>query len=239
MRSKEESGCCTEKDGQVFQESCRHDAKIPTPVSLQVDVLRCVARPLNRLSGQRHELAGNVYIARVSDSLRLRGHGRSAAGCGPGRVRCGARDGPPVVDQLSVSNGVTGSGKTFTMANVIERVQRPTLVIAHNKTLAAQLATEFKEFHIKLRCHSGITTSRISRRRTSPKQRCRVLRQLLRLLSARGVHPTDRPLHREGRRHQRGAGQAPPFGDAGAPSRTRRRRPDRGLGLLHFRLGVA
>ena len=42
--------------------------------------------------------------------------------------------------------GVTGSGKTFTMAKVVERVQRPTLVIAHNKTLAAQLATEFKEF---------------------------------------------------------------------------------------------
>ena len=42
--------------------------------------------------------------------------------------------------------GVTGSGKTFTMACVAERVQRPTLVIAHNKTLAAQLATEFKEF---------------------------------------------------------------------------------------------
>ena len=42
--------------------------------------------------------------------------------------------------------GVTGSGKTFTMANVIEEVQRPTLVIAHNKTLAAQLATEFKGF---------------------------------------------------------------------------------------------
>ena len=42
--------------------------------------------------------------------------------------------------------GVTGSGKTFTMANIVEKVQRPTLVIAHNKTLAAQLATEFKEF---------------------------------------------------------------------------------------------
>ncbi|MBI4266884.1 MAG: excinuclease ABC subunit UvrB [Chloroflexi bacterium] len=42
--------------------------------------------------------------------------------------------------------GVTGSGKTFTMANVIERVQRPTLVICHNKTLAAQLASEFKDF---------------------------------------------------------------------------------------------
>jgi len=42
--------------------------------------------------------------------------------------------------------GVTGSGKTFTMANIIERVNRPTLVLAHNKTLAAQLCTEFKEF---------------------------------------------------------------------------------------------
>ena len=42
--------------------------------------------------------------------------------------------------------GVTGSGKTFTMAKVIERVQRPTLVLAHNKTLAAQLCAEFTEF---------------------------------------------------------------------------------------------
>lgn len=42
--------------------------------------------------------------------------------------------------------GVTGSGKTFTMANIIEQVQRPTLVLAHNKTLAAQLYSEFKEF---------------------------------------------------------------------------------------------
>ncbi|QOX65911.1 excinuclease ABC subunit UvrB [Anoxybacterium hadale] len=42
--------------------------------------------------------------------------------------------------------GVTGSGKTFTMANVIENVQRPTLIISHNKTLAAQLCGEFKEF---------------------------------------------------------------------------------------------
>ena len=42
--------------------------------------------------------------------------------------------------------GVTGSGKTFTMANIIERVQRPTLVLAHNKTLAAQLCSELREF---------------------------------------------------------------------------------------------
>ena len=44
--------------------------------------------------------------------------------------------------------GVTGSGKTFTMANVIEKVQKPTLVISHNKTLAAQLYEEFKEFFL-------------------------------------------------------------------------------------------
>ena len=42
--------------------------------------------------------------------------------------------------------GVTGSGKTFTAANIIAHAQRPTLVIAHNKTLAAQLAQEYKEF---------------------------------------------------------------------------------------------
>ena len=42
--------------------------------------------------------------------------------------------------------GVTGSGKTFTMANIIEKTQRPTLVLAHNKTLAGQLYSEFKEF---------------------------------------------------------------------------------------------
>jgi len=42
--------------------------------------------------------------------------------------------------------GVTGSGKTFTMANIIEKTQKPTLVLAHNKTLAGQLYSEFKEF---------------------------------------------------------------------------------------------
>ena len=47
--------------------------------------------------------------------------------------------------QHQVLLGVTGSGKTFTMANVIERVQKPTLVLSHNKTLAAQLYGEFKE----------------------------------------------------------------------------------------------
>lgn len=67
---------------------------------------------------------------------------------------CG--DQPQAIDELvdglndglrtQVLLGVTGSGKTFTMANVIERVQRPALVIAHNKTLAAQLCNELREF---------------------------------------------------------------------------------------------
>ena len=48
-----------------------------------------------------------------------------------------------------VLKGVTGSGKTFTMANVIEKLNRPTLVLAHNKTLAAQLYSEFKSFFPK------------------------------------------------------------------------------------------
>lgn len=49
-------------------------------------------------------------------------------------------------DRFQTLKGVTGSGKTFTMANIIQKVNRPTLVLAHNKTLAYQLFTEFKEF---------------------------------------------------------------------------------------------
>ena len=49
-------------------------------------------------------------------------------------------------NQAQTLLGVTGSGKTFTMANIIQQLNKPTLVIAHNKTLAAQLYGEFKEF---------------------------------------------------------------------------------------------
>src|ERR1043165_4913451 len=49
-------------------------------------------------------------------------------------------------EKEQILKGVTGSGKTFTLANVIEKINRPTLVISHNKTLAAQLYSEFKEF---------------------------------------------------------------------------------------------
>ena len=62
-----------------------------------------------------------------------------------GGVKAGYKD--------QVLLGATGSGKTFTMANVIEQVQKPTLVISHNKTLAAQLASEFQEFFPKNAVH--------------------------------------------------------------------------------------
>ena len=65
-------------------------------------------------------------------------------------------DQPHAIEQLvnglnlgldeQVMLGVTGSGKTFTMANIIQRMNRPTLVLAHNKTLAAQLCSELREF---------------------------------------------------------------------------------------------
>src|SRR6266511_533718 len=55
-------------------------------------------------------------------------------------------DGLAAEERFLTLLGATGTGKTFTMAGVIERVQRPSLVIAHNKTLAAQLCNEFREF---------------------------------------------------------------------------------------------
>ena len=54
----------------------------------------------------------------------------------------GLKNGSPA----QVLQGVTGSGKTFTIANVIEQIKKPTLVMSHNKTLAAQLYSEFKNF---------------------------------------------------------------------------------------------
>ena len=67
-------------------------------------------------------------------------------------------------DRCQTLLGVTGSGKTFTMANVIAKCNRPTLVLAHNKTLAAQLCTEFRSFFPTTRWSisspTTITTSR-------------------------------------------------------------------------------
>lgn len=72
--------------------------------------------------------------------------GRSAEG--GGLAGAGAREG----QWAQVLLGATGTGKTFTMAKVIEQVQRPTLIISPNKTLAAQTASEFKDFFPTTRC---------------------------------------------------------------------------------------
>ena len=92
-------------------------------------------------------------------------------------------DQPRAIDQLmeglsagekhQVLLGVTGSGKTFTMAKVIEQSNRPALILAHNKTLAAQLYHEFKQFFPSNAVEyfvSYYTTS--SRRRTFPPATC-------------------------------------------------------------------
>ena len=67
--------------------------------------------------------------------------------------------------------GVTGSGKTFAMANIIQEVQRPAIVMAHNKTLAAQLYGEFKEFFLKIQLNTlFLTMIIISQKHTSQLQ---------------------------------------------------------------------
>ena len=73
--------------------------------------------------------------------------------------------------------GVTGSGKTFTMAKIIEKVQRPTLVLAHNKTLAAQLCAEFKEFFPNNAVEYFVSTTTTTSRRPISPIRIRLLKR--------------------------------------------------------------
>ena len=96
---------------------------------------------------------------------------------------------------------------------VIEKTQRPALILAPNKTLAAQLYAEFKSFF--------------------PGQRGRVFRQLLRLLPARSLYPPHRHLYREGILDQRADRPHAPFGDAGDAGA--RRCDHRRLGVVHLR----
>jgi RecG-like helicase len=92
--------------------------------------------------------------------------------------------------------GATGTGKTFTMASTINRLQRPALVIAHNKTLAAQLCNEFREFF--------------------PAAAVEYFVSLLRLLPARGLRAGPGSLHREGLDDQRRDRSPPPCRHGGA-----------------------
>ena len=71
-------------------------------------------------------------------------------------------------DRCQTLLGVTGSGKTFTMANVIAQCNRPTLVLAHNKTLAAQLCTEFRSFFPDNAVEYFVSGCAIRRRRLCP-----------------------------------------------------------------------
>ena len=118
-------------------------------------------------------------------------------------------------DKFQTLLGITGSGKSFTIANVIAQAQRPTLVLAPNKSLAAQLAAEFREFF--------------------PQQPGRVLRLLLRLLPARGVHPVVRHVHREGQLDQRRDRPAAPLGHERAADPPRRDHRRVGVGDLRAR----
>lgn len=84
-------------------------------------------------------------------------------------------------NQFETLLGVTGSGKTFTMANVIEQLNRPTLIIAHNKTLAAQLYSEMKEFSRKTQWNTLSPTTIIISRKPMFLLRTLTLKRTLRL----------------------------------------------------------
>lgn len=76
--------------------------------------------------------------------------------------------------------GVTGSGKTFTMANIIQEVQKPTLVLAHNKTLAAQLCSELREFFPNNAVEFLSRTMTIISRRHTSHRRIPISKKILR-----------------------------------------------------------
>ena len=96
-------------------------------------------------------------------------------------------------DRYQVLLGITGTGKTFTIANVIEEVQRPTLIIAHNKILAAQLYGEFKELF--------------------PDNAVEYFVSYYDYYQPEAYVPIDRHVHREGLDHQRGDRSHAPRGD--------------------------
>ena len=81
-------------------------------------------------------------------------------------------------NQFQTLLGVTGSGKTFTMANVIRKLNKPTLIIAHNKTLAAQLYSEMKEFFPIMRWNTLSATMTTTNRRLTSRPRTHISRRI-------------------------------------------------------------
>ncbi len=116
-------------------------------------------------------------------------------------------------ERHQVLKGVTGSGKTFTMANIIEKVNRPVLVISHNKTLAAQLYQEFRRFF--------------------PRNAVEYFVSYYDYYQPEALHPRLQHLHRQGSDDQRRDRPPPPLRHelAFRPPRRHHRR----LGLLHLR----
>ena len=98
-------------------------------------------------------------------------------------------------NQFQTLLGVTGSGKTFTMANVIQQLNKPTLVIAHNKTLAAQLYGEFKEFFQIMQWNILSPTMIITSRRHMSLPLTHILKKT-RPLMTRSISCATRPQRR-------------------------------------------
>ena len=112
-------------------------------------------------------------------------------------------DQPQAIDALvrSIEDGnrfqtlleVTGSGKTFTMANVIQQLQRPALVISHNKTLAAQLFSEFKGFFLRTQSNTSLAITTIISLKPTYRRLILTLRRtlpsMMRLSAIGSLHP--------------------------------------------------
>lgn len=88
-------------------------------------------------------------------------------------------DGVERGDKAQVLLGVTGSGKTFTVANVIAKVEKPTLVISHNKTLAAQLYEEMRGFFPRMPWNIMLATMTTTSLRLTCRQAILILRKIL------------------------------------------------------------
>ena len=201
--------------GRLTATPAREDGKSLTDVG----TFSCDCRAITSGSDQRADFAGNPARPNVRSAASRRHHDRSAT-ADPVQLKGDykpAGDQPAAIAKLvdgiesglahQTLLGVTGSGKTFTIANVIQKIQRPTLVLAHNKTLAAQLYGEFKEFF--------------------PRQRGGVFRLVLRLLPARSVRAVLGHVYREGLVDQRAHRADALVGDQGAAGAARMRSSSR------------
>ncbi len=203
----------------------------PTVSSGPTNVRQCVGLPPSwvkvETTSNFTELVDHLfYYGILSAVCRLRCSSRREATMPDFSITSDIRptgDQPAAIEQLveglvdgermQTLLGVTGSGKTFTMANIVEQVNRPTLVLAHNKTLAAQLYSEFKEFF--------------------PKNAVEYFVSYYDYYQPEAYVPrTDTYIEKDSA-HQRRDRQAPPRCDAVAPDPPRR--ADRRLGFLHLR----